>query len=245
MKRFSPFIIIALVAVATVAGGFAFYRVKVAELTPMKLDKNGNATAQAGAENAHVRGPENARVTIEEFGDFQCPPCGILAPTLQRMEHDFPTQLRVIFRNFPLAMHTHAMEAARAAEAAGLQGKFWEMHDVLFRNQALWSREAEVKTMFMNYAQEIGLDLGRFERDWDGPEVLARVNADVARGASVHVPSTPSLFINNQPLPPPQMSEPALRAAIEAAARGEKIAMPTPTPIETPTPAAVATPSVP
>lgn len=250
MKRYLPFIIILFVAVAAVAGGFAFYRVKVAQLTPVpvKTDKDGKAArTKEGAENAHIRGPETAAVTLEEFGDFQCPPCGILAPTLTRAEHDFATQLRVVFRNFPLAVHKHAQKAARAAEAAGLQGKFWEMHDVLFRNQPLWSKEADVKLLFMNYAEEIGLDLGRFERDWDGPETRARVEADTARGTSLGVTSTPTIFINDQPLPPAQMNEPALRAAIEAAARGEKIAPATPPPnsTATPTPAAIPSASVP
>ncbi|MDQ6861465.1 MAG: DsbA family protein, partial [Verrucomicrobiota bacterium] len=235
MKRYLPFIIIVLVAIGAVTSGAILYRAKVAELTPVAKDRKV-AETQMESEGAHVRGSATAPVTLEEFGDFQCPPCGSLAGVLLRIESDFGAQLRVVFRNFPLAVHNHAAEAARAAEAAGLQGKFWEMHDLLFRNQALWSKDPDAKLSFMNYAEEIGINLERFERDYDGDEPRARISTDQARGTALGVTSTPTLFINNQPLPPASMNEPALRAAISAAARGESSApSPTPAPIATPT----------
>ena len=132
-------------------------------------------------------------------------------------------------------MHNHAAEAARAAEAAGLQGRFWEMHDLLYQNQLAWSKEADVKPLFLKYASEFGLDLGRFEKDYDGAEVRARVTADQARGASLGVTSTPTLFINGQPLPPASLNENGLRTAISAAIRGETLPTAT-TPTVTPLP---------
>ncbi|HEY0368960.1 MAG TPA: thioredoxin domain-containing protein [Chthoniobacterales bacterium] len=236
MKRYLPFVIIILVAVATVSAGVFLYHKKVAELTPKAV---AAGESKAGAAEVHVRGPQKAPVTLEEFGDFQCPPCGTLSSVLPRIEHDFGDQLRVIFRNFPLAVHSHAAEAARAAEAAGMQGKFWEMHDTLFHNQNVWSKEADVKPTFLNYAREIGLDATRFERDYDGEEPRTRVTADQARGTSLGVTSTPTLFINDQPLPPTSLNETALRAAIAAAARGEAI------PTATPTVAPIAVPLAP
>lgn len=243
MKRSLPFILIALVAFAAIAGGALFYRAKVAELTPVASkaaapDTNANEPKKDTA-GAHIRGNPNAKVTIEEFADFQCPPCASISPVLAKLEHEFESQMRVVFRNFPLQMHNHAQEAARAAEAAGMQGKFWPMHDLLYRNQNAWSKEADVRLTFINYAQEIGLDLGRFERDYDGPEVRARVTADQTRGNSLGVNRTPTLYINNQPVPPSSLSEPALRNAIAAAARGEAI------PTETPTPAPPVVPLAP
>ena len=231
MKRYLPFIIIALAAVATLTAGTLLYRAKVAELTPVAANKAAAvADAKSNGKDAHIRGNPTAAVTVEEFADFQCPPCASISPMLAKLEQEFASQMRVVFRNFPLQMHNHAAEAARAAEAAGLQGKFWQMHDRLYQDQMAWSREADVRLTFIKYAQEIGLDVGRFERDYEGPEVRARVSADQARGTTLGVTRTPTLFINNQPVPPASLSEPALRTAISAAMRGEAIPTATPTP---------------
>ena len=102
-----------------------------AQLGPVK-------TGVPGAEPANTKGPANARVHIEEFGDFQCPPCAAFHPMLEKLEKEFPKDLRVTFRNFPLPTHQHALRAASAAEAAGLQGKFWEMHKLIYEHQNDW-----------------------------------------------------------------------------------------------------------
>src|SRR5439155_26410211 len=91
-------------------------------------------------ESLHIRGGAAARVTLEEYGDFQCQPCGRLYPVLKLVEQDYGDRLRVVFRHMPLRKHEHAPLAARAAEAAGLQGRFWEMHDVLFENSPRWTK---------------------------------------------------------------------------------------------------------
>src|SRR3954467_4970164 len=116
MKRYLPFVLILLVAVGAVTAGTILYRAKLAALTPDASGKAG--TPQIGSKEMHVRGNAKAAVTLEEFGDFQCPPCGMLSPVLARIEHELESQLRVVYRHFPLAMHNHAAEAARAAEAA-------------------------------------------------------------------------------------------------------------------------------
>ena len=232
MKRSLPFILIAVVAVAAVSGGALLYRAKVAELTPVATSQPANNDEpKTKTKGVHIRGNPNANVTIEEFADFECPPCATMSPMLAKLEKEFESQVRVLFRNFPLQMHKHAEDAARAAEAAGLQGKFWQMHDALYRNQIAWSKEQDVRLAFVTYAQEIGVDVGRFERDLDSPEVRARVSSDQARATSLGVNRTPTLFINNQPVPPSSLNENALRTAISAAVRGEKI------PTETPSPA--------
>src|SRR4051794_18036201 len=128
MRRFLPFIIIGAVLLIFGGGGLLLLRAKLA---PISIK---TAVGKPGAEPTHVRGGERAAVTLEEFGDFQCPPCGILSTTLQKVEKDYGDRIRVIFREFPLTMHAHAMTAASAAEAAGLQGRFWEMHDILFEH---------------------------------------------------------------------------------------------------------------
>ena len=185
MKRYLPFAIVVFVALATFGGGFALYRAK-------RLA----APTDSKAGGIHVRGKEGAPVTLEEFGDFQCPPCGQMATFLKKTEEEYGSRLRLIFHNFPLAMHAHAREAALAAEAAHSQGRFWEMHDLLYKEQAAWSKADNVPVLFNSYAGVIGLDLDRFRKDLLNPEVSARVDADQKLGSSRGVTSTPTLFVN-------------------------------------------------
>jgi len=208
MKRFLPFLIVIAVALITLGGGYALYRSK-------KIATPGASSGVAGG--IHVRGEANAPVTIEEFGDFQCPPCGTMSGALHKLGTEHRSQLRLIFHHFPLAMHAHAREAAVAAEAAHEQGKFWEMHDVLYKEQALWSKAPDVPALFDGYASSIGLDVARFKRDLVNPEVAARVDADQKLGTSRGVTSTPTLFLNNSQLPASELNEPSLEKAIETA----------------------------
>ncbi len=209
MRRYLPYVIVAFVALATFGSGFALYRAKRAALP---AEPKG-----APASGIHARGKAEALVTIEEFGDFQCPPCSIMADVLEKAEEEYGIRLRVIFHHFPLAMHAHAREAALAAEAAGMQGRFWEMHDVLYREQAVWPKAPDVPSLFQSYAGVIKLDLDRFKKDLADPEVAARVDADQKLGASRGVTSTPTLFVNTVLLPVEAINPAGLHKAIEAA----------------------------
>ena len=182
MRRYLPFVIIGAVLLIGSATALLLFRSKSLS-TPIKI-----AAGKPGAEPSHIRGSSKARVTLEEFGDFQCPPCGLLAAALLKVEHDYGTSVRVVFRQFPLAMHAHALTAACAAEAAGLQGRFWEMHDLLFQNSMHWSKESPrpfirvipnagpnaspdetatgVRAIFAGYAATLGLDVERFKKTW-------------------------------------------------------------------------------
>jgi protein-disulfide isomerase len=214
MKRYLPFVIVAVVALATIGSGAMLYRAK----RPQVLSIPENEMLGKGeTESAHVRGNPGASVTLEEYGDFQCPPCGMFAAFLQQLEKEYDSRLRVVFRNFPLSMHEHAREAALAAEAAGLQGRFWQMHDVLYREQEAWTKAPNVREMFESYAGTIGLDLDKFRKDMDGEEVKARVDADRQRGESLGIQITPTLFINNQPLDREHKNPEGIRAQINAA----------------------------
>jgi protein-disulfide isomerase len=177
------------------------------------------AASKERGEEVHVRGAANATVTLEEYGDFQCPPCGGLEVPLQQIEHDYASSLRVIFRNFPLTNHEHAHEAAYAAEAAGLQGRFWEMHDLLYREQTVWAKTKDVQPLFDSYAGMIGLNLERFKKEAGGEQVKARVESDRKRGEELGVRNTPTIFINNQSVPATSLNPTALRAAIDAAVK--------------------------
>lgn len=230
MKRYLPFLLIVIVAAAALTSGFLIYRAKRAELTRVLADDKDEDKVSRTRESSHVRGEGRASVTLEEFGDYQCPPCATVAATLSRIEHDYAGKLRVIFREFPLPMHVHAQAAACAAEAAGLQGRFWEMHDLLYRNQAAWTAAAKIEDIFKGYALTLGIDVDRFLRDCASEQVRERVATDHAQGEARGVTATPTLFINGHNLPPASLNEAALRGAIDAAIEGKNISTPTPSP---------------
>jgi len=211
MRRTAPFIIVAIVALAAIGTGTYIYRAKRAANPQLKITKQ---TGEQG-ESAHVLGPAEAPVTLEEFGDFQCPPCGRLSEPINQLQKKY--NLRVIYRQFPLAMHAHARDAAYAAEAAGRQGRFWEMHDLLFREQAVWSNSTDVRALFSAYAGMLQLDLGRFKQDIDNPDVQRQVEMDQKRGAMIGVKTTPTIFLNNEAVEPAQLTPETFPAAVEAA----------------------------
>jgi protein-disulfide isomerase len=210
MKRYLPFLFVVTVALITFGSGFALYRAK-------KLGAP-SAPTSAPASGNHVRGSKSAVLTIEEFGDFQCPPCSVMATNLKKIEEEYGTRLRLVFHHFPLPVHVHAREAALAAEAADLQGKFWEMHDVLYREQGLWSHAVDnVAPLFEGYAKSLGMDVERFKKDVQDPAVAARVDADQKLGSSRGVTSTPTLFVNGVVQPADQLAPPNLHKALDAA----------------------------
>jgi protein-disulfide isomerase len=238
MKRNLPFIIIALVLLLALGGGAMLMRssqtepqtVGLANSSPgagkLANSSSNQASAPAptplgppasGAEPPHVRGEANAPVMLEEFGDFQCPPCGMLYPQMKKIESEYGTRLRVIFREFPLdKIHKNALDAARAAEAAGLQGRFWEMHDMLYEKQGNWNVMPDARPVFQEFARELKLDLERFNSDMDSLQVNSRIRADISRGDSIGVRGTPTVFINGHELPAANMTPDSIRAAINA-----------------------------
>jgi protein-disulfide isomerase len=216
LKRVLPFIIVAVVGFVTLGVAIMLYRAK--RPVPVTISKE-NGVGKESPEKVHARGPADAAVTLEEFGDFQCPPCGALEAPLQQIERDYASSLRVIFRHFPFSNHEHAYKAAYAAEAAGLQGRFWEMHDLLYREQAVWAKTNDVQSLFNSYAGMIGLNVERFKKDVGGEEVKAKVESDRKRGEALGVKNTPTIFINNQSVPPTSLNPTALRAAIDAAVK--------------------------
>ena len=217
MKRYLPFIIVAAVAVATLASGTMLYRAK--RLPAPTLARNAVASEVGGGESVHVRGHSDAPVTLVEFGDFQCPPCANLAEAINQLERDYRSRLRVVFRHFPLANHQHAREAALASEAAGLQGRFWEMHDLLYREQPVWSNAPDVWVLFSAYAGMLGLDIDRFKKDMESDKAKARVGFDEEQAVTLDVRSTPTIFINNQDVPPAYRNPAGLRVIVDAALR--------------------------
>jgi protein-disulfide isomerase len=142
---------------------------------------------------APARGPANAPVTLVAFSDFECPFCSRAAVTVRQLEEEYKGKLRVAFKHQPLPRHANAMLAAAASLAAHEQGKFWEYHDRLFANQTALTRPA-----LERYAQELGLDMGKFKAALDGNKFDMQINADAAQGAQIGAKSTPTFFINGR-----------------------------------------------
>ena len=202
------------VAMVTLGSGTMLYRAKRPQV--MNIPESQSVAARSDA-SAHARGNPEAPVTLEEFADFQCPPCGQFAGFTEELLREYDSRLRVVFRNFPLPAHEHAREAAQAAEAAGFQGKFWEMHDTLYREQLAWSKAPNARELFESYAGTLGLNMDQFKKDMDSDKVKQKVDSDRALGDSLGIKVTPMLFINNRPLEPQQKNPEGVRAAINAA----------------------------
>jgi len=235
MKRYLPFVIIAGVLIAALAGGAVYWRsanktpeqpfteasptptqpaTGNAAQIPSPTSDTGPKSAPAGPGGLHVRGGANAKVTLEEYGDYQCPPCGALSPELKSIEKEYGDQIRFVFRHYPLQIHKHAFVAAHAAEAASLQGHFWEMHDIIYQNQMSWSVAEDARPIFIQYARMLKLDVDRFTRDIDSPEVASAALADLERGKSAGVEGTPTVLINGRQLRPEVVTPDGLRVAL-------------------------------
>jgi protein-disulfide isomerase len=158
----------------------------------MKLPEHQPRLAVPVSDKDHAQGPVDAPVTLVEYGDYECPYCGKAYPAVRRIQRMMGGRLRFVFRNFPLhTLHEHASEAAQAAEAAAGQGRFWEMHDLLYENQ---ERLADVD--LRQYALKAGLEIYRFESDMAGELYAKKVRDDFRGGVRSGVNGTPTFFIN-------------------------------------------------
>ncbi len=151
------------------------------------------SVAQIDISGAPIRGSSKAPVTIVEFSDFQCPFCARVSPTIQQLFDRYPGKIRWIFKHYPLPIHPDAPLAHEASLVAGEQGKFWEMHDLLFLNQRAMKREDLIK-----YAKQLGLDMKRFNKKLDAGEFKPVIRADIGEGQKLGVRGTPTFFINGR-----------------------------------------------
>lgn len=176
-----------------------------------------NTNAPVGATPPHLLGSPTSAVTLEEFADFECGACASVHPIVKEIQSAYGSRIRVIFRNFPLQMHAKAFDAAVAAEAAGIQGKFWQMQDQLFTNQTAWaSPSANHKQLWTEYAQKIGLNVEQWQNDMAGMVAKNRVEQDLARGRALNVASTPTIYINGQSVPFQEANVQGLRRILDA-----------------------------
>jgi protein-disulfide isomerase len=166
------------------------------------------------------RGNTQAKVSVIEYGDFQCPACAQYEPIMEQLEKEYAGNVIFVFRNFPLyQIHQDAMISSQAAEAAGLQGKYWEMHDLLYKNQPQWetaSADTVVSKFYDGYAQSLGLNVSKFDTDINSDAVKAKVQKDLDSGNAAQVDHTPTFFVNLAQIPNPT-SYAAFKAVIDAA----------------------------
>lgn len=167
--------------------------------TGNKADTPGKNSSGASKPTKHVQGKGKSGVKLVEYGDYQCPYCGAAYGPVKQAVADLDDQIYFQFRNFPLTgLHPNAFAAARAAEAAAMQGKFWEMHDALYESQSQWESSNGPSSFFSGLAKEIGLDADRFKQDYASSKVNDLINADKAKGDKLKVEGTPAFFIGGK-----------------------------------------------
>lgn len=164
----------------------------------------------------YVKGGPEAKVTLVEYLDFECEACGAYYPLIKQLGADFPNDLKIVTRYFPLPGHKNSMTAALAVEAAAKQGKYWEMHDTLFENQEKWgNKQMPTPLVFEEYARAIGLDIEKFKADVADPTTKVRVERDFNASEKLGNTGTPSLFVNGKRIDNPRSYE-AFKALIQA-----------------------------
>ena len=166
-----------------------------------------------------VKGNQESKIELIEYSDFQCPACGAYYPYLKQITKEFSEQIRFVYRHFPLKQHKNAELAGRAAEAAGKQNKFWEMHDLLFENQNSWATSSKAENIFISLAQQLDLDIEKFQQDLGSEEIKNKVGNDLKNGLKVGVNATPTFFLNGKMLDP--MSPQKLKEGIDATTKNQ------------------------
>lgn len=182
-----------------ILGGIIAIFIGIFVITQVGNDNGGTNTTNQQP-TSHIKGEGKKGVTLIEYGDYQCPVCAVYEPVLNQVYDRFSQDIYFQFRNLPLVgIHSNAFAAARAAEAAGMQGKYWEMHDKLYQNQSAWSNSNNALSLFKTYAQAIGLDVGKFETDYAKKEINDAINADLAAFAKTgQSQATPTFFLDGK-----------------------------------------------
>ncbi len=181
-----------------------FWGLAVAINKPLTAGPGSLSTPAPISSLDHVYGPANAPVTLIEYSDFQCPACEAKFFVVSKLLADASTTVRLVYRYFPLPQHANAISSAMAAEAAGAQGKFWDMYDLLFTNHIDWTELADPTSVYIGYAKKIGLDTDKFTTDLGSSTLRAKIDADLADGQAIGINATPTFFINGKVINTPQ-----------------------------------------
>ena len=192
---------------ALVLGGMVFGMVKIASRnSPDNKQPLSLASAVIGRD--WIKGNKEAKIVITEYSDFKCRACASYYELVKQAHKDFGDKLAIVYRHFPLRqIHANAEIAALSAEAAGKQGKFWEMHDMIFENQKNWEGDKNAGEIFIKYAEEVGLNIEQFKQDLDSKEVKDKVEADYQSGVKAGVNHTPTFFVNGGEIQNPRSYE--------------------------------------
>lgn len=179
-----------------IMGGLIFFSSKN---TPPTIANNQINDKTLGiSDKSYQTVSSSAKVNLVEFGDYQCPACGTVHPIVKQLLNDYGSKINFVFRNFPLPQHQNALVTAEAAEAAGEQGKFWEMHDKIYENQEQWSESNGALGILTGYAKDLGLDINKFKQGVQSNQFADKINQDQKDGESLGVNSTPTFFLNGQ-----------------------------------------------
>lgn len=198
--------IIFVAIVAVLFGGLVVWSQKdKIDVSKVDATKIQSASKQSGDVADHVFGNKDAKVVLIEYGDFQCPGCGSVHPRVKTVTEKYKGDLAFVFRNFPLTtIHANARAAAAAVETAGLMGKYWEMHNLVYESQDEWSESnaSERADLFANYAQQVGLDKKEFTKKLSAAtsQVNKKINFDQAIGKKINVDATPTFYLNGKEL---------------------------------------------
>ncbi len=220
MKRILPFLIVAIVLIAAVGATYLVLRSRRAgpvDLSHPTPSDHAGTTSTAANRSVTATLPAGVSVLVEEYGDYQCPPCGQLHPEIKQIQSEYGNRISFRFHNFPLTrIHKNAMTAAQAAEAAALQDHFWQMHDLLYETQNSWKDEADPRPLFTNYAQRLGLNVQQFVADLDSAQVQQKIAADEQQAMNLHLVGTPTILIDGRELKPELTNADGLRKGIDA-----------------------------
>ena len=190
--------------VIAAVGASVFGLIKLSGNSP---DNQEAAIIDAISASDWVKGNKEAKTILVEYSDFQCPACQTYYPLVKKLIEEQGNNFQFTYRHFPLPQHKNAKEAAYAAEAAGKQGKFWEMHDMIFDGQGDWAEREDAKNIFEDYARSLNLNIEQFNKDRDSGVVKDKVQNDYASGVKNKVNGTPTFFLNGKKIQPRSYEE--------------------------------------
>lgn len=190
------------IGAAVMIGGAIFAMIRLGGSEPIQ----NSLLADAVSSSDWVIGNKNSKTILIEYSDFQCPACGHYHPLVKQIVKEFGDKIQFTYRNFPLPMHQNAELAARAAETAGAQNKFWEMHDAIFEHQEDWSEKSDgdARSILKQYAEKLGLDIAKYGNDLDSDKIKEKIENDRQSGLRSKVDSTPTFFLNGEKIQNPR-----------------------------------------
>ena len=223
-------IIFSVVTVAILTGLVMYSKKDNLDVSKIDVTKVQTANSQNGNIADHIFGKTDSKVTLIEYGDFQCPPCASVYPRLKAISEQYSNQLQFVFRNFPItSIHANAKAMAAAAESAGIQGKYWEMHNKIYENQSAWSELSETdRTPYIaGLDKALSLNVDKLKSDMASNNVSKKIDYDIALGKKAGVQGTPTIFLNGKLLDADSYgSDSKLKDAINAELKKAGIALP-------------------